>query len=641
MKGNTKIVIAIILFVIVIAGGIILLTNRDYTVSFDTNGANDMKSVKVRKNQKIGEITAPEKEGYDFLYWTVDGEKVDENYIVSKNNITLVAVYEKKKIVEEKEYKIIFDTDGGSDIETQTVKENALITEPNVPIKSGYIFKEWTLNNETYDFSKEVTSDITLKAVYIKEDVKTYTVKFNTDGGSKINDKIVEENKVVSKPANPTKSGYIFKEWQLNGKAYNFSAKVTDDITLKAIYELDSRKTYTITFDTNGGSNISNQAVKENELITKPSNPTKSGYTFKEWQLNGKTFNFNTKVTSDIKLKAVYDKVEIPVEIKYSSLIVDLNGGATTQTFEEKYEVGKTITLVSPSKDNYEFTGWEIVSGNSVLNGNKLIIGTSNTKIRANYRANAYGCVPGMYLPKGASSCKQCLAGSYCTGGTYQYNETSDQGIKDCTSTTQYSGVGSKTCSYVNPGYYAVGCVSNNNCKGQYQCSAGNYCKNGVSATCPQGSYSVIKAVVCTVCPAGKTTNGAGQVRCDITCANSTGVATWISPSWNSNNNTVSNSCVIATCASGYVKSGNKCVVESKTYTIKISKVDEYSPDRYLTVYENGSAITIKKLMYTDNVEVESSINGTKVTVAYADIVGETSFKVQLTNNSIVTANVS
>ena len=640
--NKKNLILSIIIGLLICLSAVSIYAHYNYKeyvlVKFDTDGGNIIEGKKLEKEEKIGILADATKEGYKFLYWSLEGNEVDENFVVTKD-IILKAVYEQMELSEE--FTIIFDTDGGSNIENQIVKKEEKVVKPSDPIKSGYIFKEWTLNNETYDFSKEVTSDITLKAVYTKEDVKTYTVKFNTNGGSKINDKIVEENKVVSKPANPTKSGYIFKEWQLNGKAYNFSAKVTDDITLKAIYEVDNKKTYTITFDTDGGNSISNQTVKENELVTKPSNPTKSGYIFKEWQLNGKAYNFNTKVTSDIKLKAVYDKVETPVETKYSSLIVDLNGGTTAQTFEDKYEVGKAIVLVNPNKANYEFTSWEIVSGNSVLNENKLTIGTNNTKIRANYRANSYTCVPGTYLPKGSTTCTQCLAGSYCTGGTYQYNATNDQGIKDCVGTTQYSVAGSNTCSYVDQGYYAVGCTSNNNCKGEYQCTAGNYCKNGVSAPCPKGSYSGIKAVTCKACPAPKTTNGTGQAICDITCDNSKGVAVWETPSYNSNVNIVTNSCIIKTCERGYVKSGNKCVVESKTYTIKISKVDEYSPDRYLTVYENGSAITIKKLMYTDNVEVESSINGTKVTVAYADIVGETSFKVQLTNNIIVNANVS
>ena len=68
---------------------------------------------------------------------------------------------------------------------------------------------------------------------------KEYTVKFDTNGGSKIQDVVVKENDTVKKPTDPTKKGYIFGGWYYKGKLFNFSTKITKDITLKArfIYE--------------------------------------------------------------------------------------------------------------------------------------------------------------------------------------------------------------------------------------------------------------------------------------------------------------------------------------------------------------------------------------------------------------------
>lgn len=64
-----------------------------------------------------------------------------------------------------------------------------------------------------------------------------YTVTFNTDGGSTIDPVEVEEGQAVAKPADPTKDGYNFVEWQLNGVAYDFTASVTASITLDAVWE--------------------------------------------------------------------------------------------------------------------------------------------------------------------------------------------------------------------------------------------------------------------------------------------------------------------------------------------------------------------------------------------------------------------
>ncbi|MCH5167319.1 MAG: InlB B-repeat-containing protein [Erysipelotrichales bacterium] len=70
--------------------------------------------------------------------------------------------------------------------------------------------------------------------------------------------------------------------------------------------EVPEGETFTVTFDTVGGSTIKPQTVKKAEKATKPTDPTKKGYTFVEWQLNGKKFEFSTTIWNDITLKAVW-----------------------------------------------------------------------------------------------------------------------------------------------------------------------------------------------------------------------------------------------------------------------------------------------------------------------------------------------
>ena len=66
---------------------------------------------------------------------------------------------------------------------------------------------------------------------------KKFTVTFDTDGGSRIAPVEVKKGKTVSEPADPTKDGYVFAGWELDGEEYKFSAKVKGDITLKAVWE--------------------------------------------------------------------------------------------------------------------------------------------------------------------------------------------------------------------------------------------------------------------------------------------------------------------------------------------------------------------------------------------------------------------
>ena len=61
---------------------------------------------------------------------------------------------------------------------------------------------------------------------------------------------------------------------------------------------------YTVTFDSDGGTDVSSVTILENETIKKPSDPTKEGYTFDGWYNGDVKFDFKTKITKNLTLKA-------------------------------------------------------------------------------------------------------------------------------------------------------------------------------------------------------------------------------------------------------------------------------------------------------------------------------------------------
>ncbi len=69
------------------------------------------------------------------------------------------------------------------------------------------------------------------------EEVKKYTVTFNTNGGSAVASQTVEEGKNAVQPAAPARAGFVFKGWHLGNAAYNFASPVNSDITLVAQWE--------------------------------------------------------------------------------------------------------------------------------------------------------------------------------------------------------------------------------------------------------------------------------------------------------------------------------------------------------------------------------------------------------------------
>jgi len=145
----------------------------------------------------------------------------------------LIAIFVYSLFFSQPTYKVTFDSSGGTEIVSQEVKRNDLAIKPENPVRDGYDFVGWVVDGITFDFTQPVTKDVEIKAVW-KEKIVYYTVTFNSKGGSKIDSAQVEKGKKVTKPTKPTRKGYTFVEWELNGKKYDFSNAVSKDITLTA-----------------------------------------------------------------------------------------------------------------------------------------------------------------------------------------------------------------------------------------------------------------------------------------------------------------------------------------------------------------------------------------------------------------------
>ena len=131
---------------------------------------------------------------------------------------------------------------------------------------------------------------------------------------------------------------------------------------------------YTVTFYTDGGSNISSQTIEEGKTVTKPSEPTKEGYTFKGWYLNDSLYNFDSKVTSNITLKAKWSQ---------KTYIVEANPVDQTSPFSRRltvYEDGKEIIVKT-----IQYSDGVIICSGSNPNVNYYAInGENNVKLVLN-----------------------------------------------------------------------------------------------------------------------------------------------------------------------------------------------------------------------------------------------------------------
>ncbi|WP_291753735.1 InlB B-repeat-containing protein, partial [Lysinibacillus sp. UBA5990] len=198
------------------------------------------------------------------------------------NNISLVGFNTSPQV----KHTVSFETDGGSAVPSQSVVNGGIATMPEVePTKAGYTFGGWykdAVLTQVYDFTSVITEATT---IYAKWNAQMYTVSFNTDGGSAVsNQSVPHGGKVTIPEVEPTKVGYTFGGWYKDighTETYDFTSVITENTT---IYAKWNAQMYNVSFNTNGGSAVSNQFVAHGEKASEPTPaPTKVGFTFEGW----------------------------------------------------------------------------------------------------------------------------------------------------------------------------------------------------------------------------------------------------------------------------------------------------------------------------------------------------------------------
>lgn len=229
-------------------------------------------------------------------------------------------------------FTVTFDTDGGTTIESQQVEKGKMARKPAPdPTKDGYTFVEWQLDGVIFNFeTTAIEKDITLKAVWSENPapaVEKFTVTFDSDGGSAVASQEIVKGQKATEPAAPTKDGYTFVEWQLDGVRFDFDTAITGNITLKAVWAENSpveKDQYTVSFANTGDAPIEPQTVNKNTCATEPTKPSKNGYIFVEWQVDGKEYFFDEPVNADITVTGVWDVASEYTEISTTSQLLEL-----------------------------------------------------------------------------------------------------------------------------------------------------------------------------------------------------------------------------------------------------------------------------------------------------------------------------
>lgn len=257
-------------------------------------------------------ISNPEqKTGYTFDAWYYDS-----NYASVYNGIGItqsVNLYAKYNI---NQYTINFNyngADGGNSITSLTDNYQSTLDLP-IPTKTGYTFVRWESSTGSTEYASPFTVGATTYNMYAKWEPNLYDIEFVT-GDPAVSVETISANyqSSVPAPSSPSREGYSFVGWYYEDSYDTLVifpiTMPLEGLTLFAKWDELSGDTFTVTFDSNGGSLISSVLVNSGNSISKPNDPTYSGHYFLGWKLNGEYYNFSSNINSNVTLIAEWTEL--------------------------------------------------------------------------------------------------------------------------------------------------------------------------------------------------------------------------------------------------------------------------------------------------------------------------------------------
>lgn len=380
-------------------------TKRSYTATFNGNGGSTPSPSSITKeyNTALGTLPTCTRTGYTFLGWytaSSGGTKISTTTVVTKD-ITYYAQWSINS------YTLTFNPNGGTVTPTsKNLEYNSVYDTLPTPTRASnaqytYTFAGWytaaTGGTQVTAATKMAAKDTTVYAHWTSN-TRSYTVSYQTTYGTlnRTSQSIAYNSKgscTLTMPDNTAEFTYTFVGWYT--AANGGGTKVGSELTLETpaitgtvtyyAYVTRSTKSYTHTFNANGGGTVSPATITKAYNTALGTLPTvsRTGYTFVGWfdtsaASGGTQATTTTKVTGT---KTWYARWSI----NSYTFTFDKNGGntpsATTITKEYNTDIG-TLPTCTRSADNtytYAFAGWFDTSASS--GGTKL---TTTTKVTSN-----------------------------------------------------------------------------------------------------------------------------------------------------------------------------------------------------------------------------------------------------------------
>ena len=331
-------------------------TEKGTTVTLSLDGGSyDGDTTIVAIYGQVLTLKDPTKVGFNFAGWTLNGSAFNtaNAWALEDETATLVATWTAKTTT------VTLDVDGGvgaEDLEL-TATYGQVLSLPTLT-KTGYNFAGWTLGGNAFDTTATWALEDATATLVATWTAKTTTVTLNLDGGTGADElELTATYGVVLNLPTVTKSGFKFAGWKLNGNAYDASAAWALEDATATLVATWTEKGTTVTLSLDGGSYDGDTTIVAiyGQVLTLK-DPTKVGFNFAGWTLNGSAFN-------TANAWALEDETATLVATwtaKTTTVTLDVDGGVGAEDLELTATYGQVLSLPTLTKTGYNFAGWTL-----------------------------------------------------------------------------------------------------------------------------------------------------------------------------------------------------------------------------------------------------------------------------------------